>query len=162
MTRDRHPGNGQTGGMEQRVSFVTFAVRDLARSRAFYVDGLGWAPELEVPGEVLMFMAGERLVLSLWDREAFEAEVGESVLHGEGVPPLSVAHNVASPAQVRAVLDLARDAGAPVHGPLAREWGGYSGYFSDPDGFRWEVAWNPGPIGRRVVPDTETVDPQEP
>ena len=77
-----------------------------------------------------MFMAGDRLVFSLWDREAFEAEVGEPVIQGDGVPPVSVAHNVASPGQVRAVLDLARDAGAPVNGPLAREWGGYSGCFS--------------------------------
>lgn len=141
--------------MEQRLSFVTFAVRDLERSRAFYVDGLGWVPELDVPGEVLMFMAGERLVLSLWDRAAFEAEVGGAALDGEGVPPVSVAHNVASPADVRAVLDLARDAGARVSGPEPREWGGYSGYFADPDGFRWEVAWNPGPIGLLVVPDTD-------
>jgi uncharacterized protein len=68
---------------------------------------------------------------------------------------VTVAHNVASPAEVRAVLDLARDAGAVVGGPQEREWGGYSGYFADPDGFRWEVAWNPGPIGLRVVPDTD-------
>ena len=50
------------------VSFVTLAVRDVDRSRSFYVDALGWSPELDVPGEVLMFMAGEQLVLSLWDR----------------------------------------------------------------------------------------------
>ncbi len=62
--------------MEQRISFVTLAVRDLDRSRSFYVDGLGWSPELDVPGEVLMFAAGERLVLSLWDRAAFEVELG--------------------------------------------------------------------------------------
>ena len=68
---------------------------------------------------------------------------------------MSVAHNVSSPAEVRAVLDLARDAGAAIGGPQAREWGGYSGYFADPDGFRWEVAWNPGPIGLLVVPDTD-------
>ena len=141
--------------MDQRISFVTLAVRDLDRSRSFYVDGLGWVPELDVPGEVLMFSAGERLVLSLWDRAAFEAELGAPVVSGEGVVPLTLAHNVTTPAEVRAVLDLARDAGAPVQGPLAREWGGFTGYFADPDGFRWEVAWNPGPIGLRVVPDTE-------
>ena len=141
--------------MEQRLSFVTLAVRDVDSSRSFYVDALGWSPELDVPGEVLMFMAGERLVLSLWDRAAFEAEVGGPALDGDGVPPVSVAHNVASPADVRAVLDLARDAGAHVSGPEPRAWGGYSGYFADPDGFRWEVAWNPGPIGLLVVPDTD-------
>lgn len=102
--------------MEQRISFVSPAVRDLEIARAFSVDGLGWVPELDVPGEVLMFSAGER-------------------------------------------LGLARDAGAPVWGPVEREWGGFTGYLADPDGFRWEVARNPGPIGLRVVPGTD-VDAQ--
>ena len=141
--------------MEQRVSFVTLAVRDVGRSRSFYVDGLGWSPELDVPGEVLMFDAGERLVLSLWDRAAFEAEVGGAALDGPGVVPMTLAHNVTTPAEVREVLALAAAAGAPVTGPVEREWGGFTGYFADPDGFRWEVAWNPGPIGLRVVPDTD-------
>lgn len=141
--------------MDQRISFVTLAVSDLAASRSFYVDGLGWAPELDEPGEVLMFSAGERLVLSLWDRAAFEAELGMPVLSGEGVAPVTLAHNVTTPDEVRAVLALAREAGASVSGPVEREWGGFTGYFADPDGFRWEVAWNPGPIGRRVVPDTD-------
>ena len=141
--------------MEQRISFVTLAVRDVLTSRAFYVDGLRWVPELEVPGEVLMFSAGERLVLSLWDRAAFEAEVGGATLSGDGLVPVTLAHNVATPAEVRAVLDLARAAGAEVTGPVERGWGGFTGYFADPDGFRWEVAWNPGPIGLRVVPDTD-------
>lgn len=141
--------------MEQRVSFVTLAVSDLDRSRAFYVDGLGWLPELDVPGEVLMFDAGERLVLSLWDKAVMEAEVGDALLGGDGVPPVTLAHNVETPAQVREVLALARDAGAPVWGPVERDWGGFTGYFADPDGFRWEVAWNPGPIGVRVLPGTD-------
>jgi catechol 2,3-dioxygenase-like lactoylglutathione lyase family enzyme len=141
--------------MDQRVSFVTLAVRDLERSRAFYVDGLGWVPELDVPGEVLMFEAGERLVLSLWDRAAFEAELGSPVQAGEGVVPMTLSHNVETPDRVREVLDLARAAGAPVWGPTTREWGGFTGYLADPDGFRWEVAWNPGPIGVRVVPGTD-------
>ena len=141
--------------MDQRISFVTLAVRDLDRSRAFYVDGLGWAPELDVPGEVLMFAVGERLVLSLWDRAAFEAEVGSPVLAGEGVPPVTLAHNLPRAADVDEVLGVARAAGAQVWGPSNRDWGGYTGYFADPDGFRWEVAWNPGPIGLRVVPETD-------
>ena len=141
--------------MEQRVSFVTLAVRDLDRSRAFYVDGLGWASALDEPGEVLMFEAGERLVLSLWDRAAFEAELGAPVLEGTGVAPFTLAHNVRTPAEVRDVLRLAADAGAQVWGPAARSWGGFTGYFADPDGFRWEVGWNPGPVGLRVVPDTD-------
>jgi len=141
--------------MEQRVSFVTLAVRDVARARSFYVDGLGWEPELDVPGEVLMLMAGERLVLSLWDRAAFEVELGAPVLVGNGVVPMTLSHNVPTPDDVREVIDLARAAGAEVVDPVERDWGGFSGYFADPDGFRWEVAWNPGPIGLRVVPGTD-------
>jgi len=140
--------------MDQHVSFVTLAVRDLDRSREFYVDGLGWVPELDVPDEVVMFAAGERLVLALWDRAAFEAEVGAPSLGGEGVPPITLAHNVPRPSDVDDVIALARGAGAEVGEPTVREWGGYTAYFADPDGFRWEVAWNPGPIGLRVVPDT--------
>ena len=141
--------------MDQRISFVTLAVGDLDRTRTFYVEGLRWVPELDVPGEVLMFAAGPHLVLSLWDRAAFEAEVGSPVLGGDGVAPLTLAHNVATPDDVRAVLELAHGAGAPVWGPVTRDWGGFTGYFADPDGFRWEVAWNPGPIGLRVLPGTD-------
>ena len=68
--------------MEQRISFVTLAVRDVDRSRSFYVNGLGWSPELDVPGEVLMFMVGEHMVYSLWDRAEFEAEVGTPAPRG--------------------------------------------------------------------------------
>ncbi len=141
--------------MEQRISFVTLAVADLAVSRRFYVDGLGWVPELEVDGEVVMFPAGERLVLSLWDRAHFEAEVGGATVGGPGLLPVTLSHNVETPALVDEVLALAAAAGAAVGAGVEREWGGYSGYFADPDGVRWEVAWNPGPIGRRVVPGTE-------
>ncbi len=141
--------------MDQRVSFVTLAVRDLDRSRAFYVDGLGWTPELDVAGEVVMFGAGDRLVLALWDRAAFEVEVGSPALQGEGVPPLTLSHNVPHPRDVDDVIALARAAGAEVGVPAVRDWGGYTAYFADPDGFRWEVAWNPGPIGLRVVPGTD-------
>jgi len=141
--------------MEQRVSFVTLAVRDLDRSRAFYVGGLQWSPELDVPGEVLMFAAGDRLVLSLWDRAAFEEELGVPAFDDDRPVPMTLAHNVATPQEVRDVLALAARAGAPLWGPVEREWGGFTGYFADPDGFRWEVAWNPGPIGVRVLPDTD-------
>jgi catechol 2,3-dioxygenase-like lactoylglutathione lyase family enzyme len=137
--------------MEQRISFVTLAVGDLEATRRFYVDGLGWTPEVEVPGEVLMFRAGERLVLSLWAEAGFEAEVGP-VRRGEGIVPVTLAHNVATEREVDEVLATARGAGAEVTGPQERDWGGYTGYFADPDGFRWEVAYNPGPIGQVVLP----------
>ena len=138
--------------MDQRVSFITLAVADLAATRAFYLDGLGWQAELDVPGEVLMIKVGERLVLSLWDEAGFESEVGP-VRRGAGLVPMTLAHNVATRAEVDAVLATARAAGAdPVGDAEEREWGGYTGYFADPDGFRWEIAWNPSPIGQVVLP----------
>lgn len=138
--------------MDQRISFVTLAVRDLTASRAFYLDGLGWEPALDVPGEVLMIKAGEHLVLSLWDERGFEAEVGP-IRRGEGLVPITLSHNVRTPAEVDEILATARAAGAdPVSAPVERDWGGYTGYFGDPDGFRWEIATNPGPIGQEVLP----------
>lgn len=127
--------------MEQRLNYVTIAVRDLARSRRFYVDGLGWRVQFEAPGEVVFLPVGVGLVLSLWDRSEFEDEVGEPA---DGMPPLTLAHNVASPEEVDATLASARAAGATDVVPGTRRgWGGYTGYFADPDGFRWEVAHNP-------------------
>jgi predicted lactoylglutathione lyase len=138
--------------MDQRVSFITLAVRDLDATRRFYVEGLGWTADLDVPGEVLMLPVGKHVVLSLWNEAGFEAEVGP-IRRGEGLAPMTLAHNVATREEVDAVLETARRAGAePVHDAQARDWGGYTGYFGDPDGFRWEVAWNPGPIGQKVLP----------
>lgn len=141
--------------MEQRISFVTLAVTDLDATRRFYVDGLGWQPELDVPGEVIMFRTGEHLVLSLWDRAHFAAEVGEPTMPADGgLPPITLAHNLATQEAVDIVLAIARSAGAdPVVDAVERDWGGYTGYFADPDGYRWEVAYNPGPIGQLVLPD---------
>ena len=138
--------------MDQRISFVTFAVRDLDATRAFYIDGLGWEAAMDVPGEVLMIKVGEHVLLSLWAEAEFEAEVGP-IRRGPGLAPCSLAHNVPTREEVDAVLETARQAGAdPVHDGVEREWGGYTGYFGDPDGFRWEIAWNPGPIGQEVLP----------
>jgi catechol 2,3-dioxygenase-like lactoylglutathione lyase family enzyme len=138
--------------VDQRISFVTLAVADLDATRRFYLDGLGWEPALDVPGEVLMIRAGEHLVLSLWSESGFEAEVG-TIRRGEGILPLTLAHNVRSREEVDEVLETARAAGAdPVVDGVERDWGGYTGYFGDPDGFRWEIAWNPGPIGQVVLP----------
>ncbi|GAB3086120.1 VOC family protein [Isoptericola nanjingensis] len=137
--------------MDQRLSLVTLVVADLAATRRFYVDGLGWEPLLEAPGEVLMIQVGQHVVLSMWDEEHATEEIGP-VVRG-GTAPLTLAHNVGAPAGVDAVLEQARRAGAPtVRDGVRREWGGYSGYFTDPDGFLWEVAHAPGPLGELVVP----------
>lgn len=138
--------------MDQRVSFITLAVADLARTHAFYVDGLGWTPELYVPDEVLMIRAGEHLVLSLWAESGFEAEVGP-IRRGVGIVPVTLAHNVRTEAEVDDILALAASIGAdPVGAAARRDWGGYTGYFADPDGFRWEIAVNQA-MEHLVVPD---------
>lgn len=136
--------------MDQRVSLITLIVADVAVSRTFYVRGLGWSAEVDVPGEVLMFRVGERLLLSLWQRDHAEAEIGP--VSAGGTPPVTLAYNVGEPADADAVLKLARSAGADVQSARQREWGGYSGYFTDPDGFRWEVAVNPTPLGESLLP----------
>jgi catechol 2,3-dioxygenase-like lactoylglutathione lyase family enzyme len=138
--------------MDQRISFVTLAVSDLEASRRFYLEGLGWTEELHVEGDVSMIKVGAQVVFSLWQREHFEAEVG-TIATGSGVAPFTLSHNVRAEAEVDAILAEARAAGAdPVHAAEPREWGGYTGYFGDPDGYRWEIATNPGPIGQDVLP----------
>jgi hypothetical protein len=142
-------------GVDQRLSFVTVAVADLAAARAFYVDGLGWRAALDVPGEVLMFPVADRVVLSLWSEPGFEAEVGP-IRRGAGSLPITLAHNVATPSEVDAVLAAAAAAGGVSAAPAEhRAWGGYSGYVVDPNGIHWEIAYNPGPIGASVLPPEE-------
>ncbi len=137
--------------MDPRLSFVTLVVRDLAESRAFYIDGLGWPVEFESPDDVVMVRVGERVVLSLWQEASAVREIGP-IGRAEGPAPITLAHNVASPSDVDRVLAEASAAGATVLSEgAARDWGGYTGYFADPDGFRWEIAYNPGPIGLSVL-----------
>ena len=146
--------------MEQRISLITLAVRDLAVSRRFYVDGLGWEAFLDVD-DVLMLRVGEHLLLSLWASESFTTEVGQSTL-GTGIAPITLAHNVSSDAEVDAVLEeLARAGGQIVELATRREWGGYSGYAADPDGYRWEIAYNPHEIGQQVLPGSDDSDEEK-
>ena len=128
--------------MKQQLSFITLGVRNLERSREFYLTGLGWSALREVPGDVIFLQLNHGLVLSLWDRAAMAKELG--VTPADGIAPLTLSHNVASPADVDRVLEHASRAGAAMVRPaVPAEWGGYSGYFADPDGFQWEVAHNP-------------------
>ncbi len=126
--------------MEQRLSVVTLGVRDLSRSRTFY-EGLGWTTGAGPDDDVVFFQAGG-MVVALWDRERLAADSG--VEDGGGWGGVTLAHNVASPAAVDAVLAEAERAGAEiVRAGDATFWGGYSGAFTDPDGHPWEVAHNP-------------------
>ena len=126
--------------MEQRVSVITLGVADLARAREFY-EALGWTTSAEPGDDVVFFQAGG-MVLALWDRARLAQDSGVSDPGGWG--GVTLAHNVASPAAVDAVIEEVRAAGGGVvREPGETFWGGYSGAFTDPEGHPWEVAHNP-------------------
>lgn len=134
--------------MKPRISLITICVDDLEKSLAFYRDGLGLATQGIIGtefehGAVAFFDLEAGLKLALWPRK--------SLAHDSGLPlencsatEFSIGHNVASRAEVDAVMKQARKAGAVIVKPAHDTfWGGYAGYFQDPDRHLWEVAWNP-------------------
>ena len=134
--------------MKPRITLITLGVDDLERSLRFYRDGLGLKTEGIVGkqfehGAVVFFDLQAGLKLALWPRK--------SLSHDTGVPAgkpsateFSVGHNVSSKAEVDSVMEQAKKAGAVIVKPAHDTfWGGYSGYFQDPDQHLWEVAWNP-------------------
>lgn len=134
--------------MRPRISLITLGVDDLERSVAFYRDGLGlptqgiMGTEFEI-GAVAFFELESGLKLALWPRTSLAADSGLPV--GVANPTgFSLAHNVDSQAEVDAIMSQAESAGAKVVKPAQKAfWGGYAGYFQDPDGHLWEVAFNP-------------------
>ena len=134
--------------MKPRITLVTLGVGDLDAAVAFYRDGLGWPTEgvvgRDIPhGAVCFFELEGGLRLALWPRASLAHDAGVA----EGPPSataFSLAHNVGSAAEVDAAMAQAETAGARTVKPAQKTaWGGYAGYFSDPDGHLWEVAWNP-------------------
>ena len=124
-----------------RISMITLAVRDLSVAIAFYEQGLGF-PRMDSPPEVAFFTLNGTW-LGLYGREALAEDATVSA-DGGGFEGFTLAHNVHSEAEVDAVIRQAATAGATVVKPPQKVfWGGYSGYFKDPDGHLWEVAHNP-------------------
>ena len=134
--------------MKPRISVITIGVDDLARSLAFYRDGLGLATEGIIGtefehGAVVFFDLQAGLKLALWPRNSL-AHDSKLPVTAPSATEFSLGHNVASRAEVDAVMDQARKTGAVIVKPAQDTfYGGYAGYFQDPDGHLWEVAWNP-------------------
>ena len=146
--------------MEPRLDLLTVAVPDLDAARRFYVEGLGWTPALDVPGEIVFLQVNSGLLLGLFGAAELAADMGlpvEAVVPGGG---FTLAHNVDGPDAVRRVVTAAEAAGARVlKAPQQAAFGGFHAYFADPAGIRWEVAHNPG---WRVDPDgTVRIGPVE-
>ena len=134
--------------MKPRISVLTLGVDDLQRSLEFYRDGLGLHSQGIVGGEfehgaVAFFELAGGLTLAVWPRA--------DLAHDSGLPPgapsateVSIGHLVNSRAEVDQVMEQARKAGATIVKKAGETfWGGYGGYFQDPDGHLWEIAWNP-------------------
>lgn len=127
--------------MKPRISMITLGVVDLARSIAFYEQGLG-LPRMDSPPEVAFFTLHGSW-LGLYGRAALAADIGIAA-DGSGFAGFTLAHNVASEVEVDAVMAQAVAAGGrQVKSAQRVFWGGYAGYFADPDGYVWEVAHNP-------------------
>lgn len=134
--------------MEPRITVITLGVDDLERALAFYRDGLGLPTEGIVGAEfehgaVAFFDLQPDLKLAIWPRRDIAHETGLAETP-RSPTELTIGHNVRSRADVDAVMREARDAGATIVKAAADTfWGGYAGYFHDPDGHLWEVVWNP-------------------
>ncbi len=127
--------------MEPRISLITLGVADLERATRFYQDCLG-LPRLQTPPSVVFFELGTTW-LALWSRASLAADAGLAA-EGSGFRGFALAHNVRSPAEVDALLTRVASCGGTVtRAGHPTDWGGYSGYFTDPDGFAWEIAHNP-------------------
>jgi catechol 2,3-dioxygenase-like lactoylglutathione lyase family enzyme len=128
--------------MEQRLSLVTLGVSDLARAREFYERVVGWKAAPGPPGVVFFDLSG--LVFSLFPHAELEKDMNTAAGSGRVSGGFALAYNARSREEVDAIFARLKERGAPiVKAPEDVFWGGYSGYFSDPDGHKWEVAFNP-------------------
>jgi catechol 2,3-dioxygenase-like lactoylglutathione lyase family enzyme len=128
--------------MEPRLSIITLGVTDLQRSYDFYSKGLG-LPTTRTPEQGIVFFQTSGVTLAIYPYEELAQDVGPDWSGPRSkFPGVTIAHNVRTREEVDAVMETAAGAGASVVKPAADTfWGGYSGYFSDPDGYLWEIAW---------------------
>lgn len=134
--------------MKPRVTLITIGVNDLEKSLHFYRDGLGFPTEGIIGkefeyGAVVFIQLQDSLRLALWPRKSISHDSGLPISSASSTE-MTLGHNVSSKAEVDEVMAQAESAGAVIVKPAHQTfWGGYSGYFQDPDGHLWEVVWNP-------------------
>jgi catechol 2,3-dioxygenase-like lactoylglutathione lyase family enzyme len=128
--------------MEPRISIITLGVKSLERSLRFYRDGLG-LPTTRKAEQGIVFFQTSGVCLALYPYVELAKDVSkEFLVERSKFTGITLAHNVRSREDVDRILKQAEQAGAKIEKPAQdTEWGGYSGYFSDPDGYLWEVAW---------------------
>ncbi|EEG23595.1 fosfomycin resistance protein FosB [Eikenella corrodens] len=129
--------------MEQHINYITLGVADLAESRRFYREVFGWQETADSNENIAFFQAGNALLLALFGKAALahDAQIPEQ---SSGFPRFTLAHNVGSEAEVDALFaGFAATNINIIKAPQKVFWGGYSGYLADPDGFLWEIAFNP-------------------
>ncbi len=129
--------------MKPKIGIITLGVVDLKRSLVFYRDGLGFPTHDYKEEQGIVFFKLEGTWLALYPKEKLAEDLGMST-EGSGFSGVTLAHNVNTKEEVDAAVELAVTAGAKlIKQPQEAFWGGYSGYFADPDGYLWEVAYNP-------------------
>ena len=129
--------------MEQHINYITLGAADLAESRRFYREVFGWQETADSNENIAFFQAGNALLLALFSKAALahDAQIPEQ---SSGFPRFTLAHNVGSEAKVDALFaGFAAKNINIIKAPQKVFWGGYSGYLADPDGFLWEIAFNP-------------------
>ena len=128
--------------MKPRIHIITLGVKDMVRSLRFYRDGLGF-PTTRKEGEQIIFFQTNGVCLALYPYDELAKDVSDAFLVPRSTfPGITLAHNVRTREKVDQLLNHAKAAGASIEKPAGdTSWGGYSGYFSDPDGYLWEVVW---------------------
>ena len=132
--------------MDQRVSLITLGVRNMKRARRFYERGLGWKAASISSDCIAFYQLSGAVVLSLYglNELARDANQAAPAAGAEGFSGVALAHNLTDPGAVDQLLNrVARHGGIVTRPARETSWGGYAGYFCDPDGHVWEVAWNP-------------------
>ncbi|MEO6873999.1 MAG: VOC family protein [Opitutaceae bacterium] len=133
--------------MEPRISIITLGVRNFSSSFRFYRDGLGFRTKANESDGIAWFETTSGVLLGLYPMDKLAEDIGADVTVpvAGGFSGITLAHNVLRKEDVATVLTFAAKAGGTIVKPAQDVfWGGHAGYFTDPDGYHWEVAWNPG------------------